>query len=232
MRAPPGAPRGTQGAPPLPVRRPWDRRGPAGGRRGRQLHAGRESRSRSRSSLSLRPRDRRASRIRPWPARRRLGRALCAGRLRAAPPERLAWARLAALRPHPLPYPGRGCERTGDPGRQGRVRRLLRGRLPGRKAPPLARAGLPNRPSCELERVSRLDGGGAAPRDRRSARLTLAALAQRHARGARPPPPGRPGLRAAPSGSRPPCGCGRRRRCRCRPSGSARPAGECRRGSG
>ena len=73
-----------------------------------------------------------------------------------APADLLVGARFAALGAHPVPNPSRGRKRPRDPRGNGRLRRLLRGRLLRLKALPLAHRDLLNGPSRQLERVSSL----------------------------------------------------------------------------
>ena len=117
---------GSEGTAPLPVRRPRNRRGTRRRRGRRYLHAGLAGGPRSGPALPLRRGDRRGARVRPRPARRRLGGAVRTGRLRASSTCRLAGRGLAAARPPALPDPSRGPARSRDPRGTGCLRRLSR----------------------------------------------------------------------------------------------------------
>jgi hypothetical protein len=106
---------GSEGTAPLPVRRPRNRRGAPRRRRRRYLHAGLTRGPSSGPALPLRRGDRRGARVRPRPARRRLGRALRPGPLCPPPTCRLAGRGLVAARPPALPDPSRGRARSRDP---------------------------------------------------------------------------------------------------------------------
>jgi hypothetical protein len=68
-----------------------------------------------------------------------------------------AWPAEGSLLLDHLPFrAGLGCERQADPGRQGRLRRPLRGRLPRRQAEALAGGSVLHGSPSELERLPRL----------------------------------------------------------------------------